>query len=380
MVAGDIQAQSASRFAGIRRPVTPVSQGDVVTQETRYWRAVEQRDARFDGQFVYAVRSTGVYCRPSCPSRRPSRAGVLFFQQPESAERQGFRACRRCGGRRPDNRDDTLAAQICRYIDQHLEDEGRITLAALAAAVHKSPFHLQRAFKRAMGVSPREYAEARRLGQWKKHLRRGRDVTAALYEAGYGSSSRLYEKASSRLGMTPGAYRQGGAGMKIDYVIADCSLGRVLVGFTERGVSAVYLGDKDKPLETALHDEYPRAEIHREEGSRGKWVGEILAYLRGQQPQLNLPLDLAATAFQMRVWEELRRIPYGATRTYKEIAGQLGQPNATRAVARACATNPVSIVVPCHRVVRSDGGLAGYRWGLGRKEALLEREQAAPQR
>jgi AraC family transcriptional regulator of adaptative response/methylated-DNA-[protein]-cysteine methyltransferase len=344
-----------------------------VNQETRYWRAVEQRDARFDGQFVYAVRSTGVYCRPSCPSRRPLRAGVLFFREPDSAERQGFRACRRCGGRRDNGA--RLDTRICRFIDQHLEDEGPITLAALAAEFHKSPFHLQRVFKRAMGVSPREYAEARRLGRWKKHTRQGRDVTTALYEAGYGSSSRLYEKSSSRLGMTPAVYARGGAGMKIDYVIADCSLGRVLVGFTERGVSAVYLGDKDKPLEAALHQEYPHAEIHRESGARGKWVGDILSYLRGKQPQLNLPLDLAATAFQMRVWEELRRIPYGTTRTYSQIAARVGNPNATRAVARACATNPVSLVVPCHRVVRADGDLAGYRWGLQRKEALLAQER-----
>jgi AraC family transcriptional regulator of adaptative response/methylated-DNA-[protein]-cysteine methyltransferase len=349
-----------------------------VTQETRYWRAVEQRDARFDGQFVYAVRSTGVYCRPSCPSRRPLRAGVLFFREPDSAERRGFRACLRCGGRRSDGDGaETLAARISRYVDEHLEDEGRITLAALAAVFHRSPFHLQRLFKRALGVSPREYAESRRLGQWKKHLRKGRDVTAALYEAGYGSSSRLYEKASSRLGMTPAVYARGGQGMKINYVIADCSLGRVLVGFTGRGVSAVYLGDKDKSLEAELHQEYPRAEIHRESGLRGKWVGEILSYLRGQQPQLHLPLDLAATAFQMRVWEELRRIPYGTTRTYSQIAGRLGQPSATRAVARACATNPVSLVVPCHRAVRADGSLAGYRWGLQRKEALLEQEKTS---
>lgn len=343
-----------------------------MTEESKFWRAVEQRDSRFDGQFVYAVQSTGVYCRPSCPSRRPLRSRVLFFREPGAAERQGFRACRRCGGQQ-----DNLAERICEFVDRHIEDEGKITLAALSAEFHKSPFHLQRVFKRAMGVSPREYAEAKRLGVWKKRARQGRDVTTALYEAGYGSSSRLYEKASSRLGMTPAVYRKGGAGMKIDYVVMDCSLGRLLVGFTERGVSAVYLGDKDASLEGALHEEYPKADIHRSEGRRVEWVKQILAYLQGAEHKLDLPLDLAATAFRMRVWEELRRIPYGATRTYSQVAANLGSPSATRAVARACATNPVALVVPCHRVVRQDGSLAGYRWGMERKKALIAGERSA---
>jgi AraC family transcriptional regulator of adaptative response/methylated-DNA-[protein]-cysteine methyltransferase len=353
-------------------------------QAQQFWQAVETRDSRFDGKFVYAVRSTGVYCRPSCPSRRPLRAGVVFFTAPQAAEREGFRACRRCGGRR-DVAGENRVRRICRYIDERdrldADDETRITLAALAAEFKMSPFHLQRIFKRAMGVSPREYAEARRLGLWKSHARKGQDVTTALYEAGYGSSSRLYEKAASRLGMTPAIYRKGGAGMKIEYVIADCPLGRLLVGFTERGVSAVYLGDKDAALESELREEYPRAEVHRAMGRRVVWVNALLEYLSGKAPakdgqqQANLPLDLAATAFQLRVWEELRRIPYGATRTYSQIARRLGKPTAARAVARACAANPVALTVPCHRVVREDGGLAGYRWGLKRKQALLAQER-----
>jgi AraC family transcriptional regulator of adaptative response/methylated-DNA-[protein]-cysteine methyltransferase len=345
-------------------------------QDQRFWQAVEKRDPNFDGKFVYAVRSTGVYCRPSCPSRRPLRKGVVFFAEPGAAEREGFRACLRCGGRK-DAANENRAGQICRYIDAHIAEETRITLAALAVEFKMSPFHLQRMFKRTMGASPREYAEARRLGLWKSQVRQGRDVsvTAALYEAGYGSSSRLYEKAAARLGMTPAIYRKGGAGMKIEYVIADCPLGRLLVGSTERGVSAVYLGDRDGALESALRDEYPRAEIHRETGRRVDWVNALRAYLSGSQAQLNLPLDLAATAFQLQVWGELRRIPYGATRSYSQIAKRLGRPTAARAVARACATNPVSLVVPCHRVVREDGNLAGYRWGLKRKEALLEQER-----
>ncbi len=343
-----------------------------MNRESRFWRAVTQRDARFDGQFVYAVQTTGVYCRPSCPSRRPLRESVQFFAEPGAAERRGFRACLRCGGRREES-----ARQMAAYIDKHLEDETRITLAALAKVFGKSPFHLQRVFKRAIGVSPREYAEARRLGQWKKHLRGGRDIAGATYEAGYGSSSRLYERASARLGMTPAVYGRGGEGMHIDYVIADAppdsKLGRVLVGFTERGVSAVYLGVAAKSLEAELRREYPRAEIRR--AANNAWARAIVEYLRGRHTQLDLPLDLAATAFQMQVWRELQRIPRGTTQTYTQVARSIGKPAAVRAVARACAGNPVSVVVPCHRVVRADGNLAGYRWGLRRKEALLSQEK-----
>jgi AraC family transcriptional regulator of adaptative response/methylated-DNA-[protein]-cysteine methyltransferase len=342
-----------------------------MSQETKYWKAVEQRDSTFDGRFVYAVRSTGVYCRPSCPSRRPLRKGVLFFPAPGAAEHAGFRACRRCQGKPAG---ESLGSRVCRYVDAHLKDEARITLAALSAAFQVSPYHLQRTFKRTVGVSPREYAEARRLGLWKSRLRQGRDVTTALYEAGYGSSSRLYEKASARLGMTPAVYRKGGKGMKIDYVIANCALGRLLVAFTERGVSAVYLGDQDAVMESALRAEYPNAEIRR--GQSVSWVNELLAYLRGSHTKLYLPLDLAASAFQMQVWAELQHIPYGSTRTYSQIAQRMGRPTAARAIARACASNPVSLVVPCHRVVREDGNLAGYRWGVARKQALLERERA----
>ena len=347
-------------------------------QETKYWKAVEERDSTFDGRFVYAVRSTGVYCRPSCPSRRPLRKGVVFFAAPGAAETAGFRACRRCKGQPAG---ESLGSRVCRYIDEHLNDESRMTsnidLAALAAAFQMSSFHLQRTFKSTVGVTPREYAEARRLGLWKSRLRQGRDVTTALYEAGYGSSSRLYEKASAGLGMTPAVYRKGGTGMKIDYVIADCALGRLLVAATERGVSAVYLGDEDSAMESALRAEYPRAEIRpaqMRQRRSSEWVKELLAYLRGSHPKLDLPLDLAATAFQMQVWAELRRIPYGATRTYTQVAQAMGRPTAARAVARACATNPVSLVVPCHRVIRGDGDLAGYRWGLKRKQALLSTE------
>ena len=345
------------------------------------WRAVQSRDARFDGAFVYAVRSTGIYCRPSCPSRRPRPAQVVFFSAPDAAEREGFRPCRRCHPREisPRNPKAELIQRICRFIEMQIaaQPDGAITLAELGAEMGKSPFHLARTFKRVMGVSPRNYADALRMRRLKSQLQKGDDVTTAMYDAGYGSSSRLYERAPVHLGMTPNTYRRGGEGMSISYTITDSPLGRVLVAKTEKGVSAVYLGNSDEPLESALAREYPHAEIHRDRNGMHQWVKMLVKHLRGQEPHLDLPLDVQTTAFKRRVWEELQRIPYGSTRTYKEVARAIGRPKAIRAVASACATNPVSIVVPCHRVVRGDGDLAGYRWGLDRKKALLEHEAAS---
>jgi AraC family transcriptional regulator, regulatory protein of adaptative response / methylated-DNA-[protein]-cysteine methyltransferase len=352
------------------------------------WHAVQSRDRGADGEFVYAVRSTGVYCRPSCPSRKPRREQVVFFPLPEAAEQRGFRACRRCRPRtvRAQDPSTQAVARICREIESRIfsnadagSGENRLTLAALSSTAGISPHQLERAFRRVMGITPRQYADAQRMRHLKSSLRKGDDVTTALYDAGYGSSSRLYERAPSHLGMTPATYRQGGAGMQIHYTIVASPLGRLLVGATSQGISALYLGEADAALESALRKEYPRAEIRRDtSGSKnlGGWVDQILAHLRGKEPQLDLPTDVQATAFQRRVWEELRRIPYGATRTYTEVARSIGRPAAIRAVARACATNPVSVVVPCHRVVRQDGNLAGYRWGLERKQALLEHEMA----
>jgi AraC family transcriptional regulator of adaptative response/methylated-DNA-[protein]-cysteine methyltransferase len=338
--------------------------------EAAWWDAVQNRDASYDGAFVYAVRSTGIYCRPSCAARRPRREQVVFFATPQAAGQAGFRPCRRC---RPGEVDAQAAMvrQACEYIEQHCEDAP--TLSDLSAHLAVSPYHLQRLFKRIMGVSPRQYADACRLAQFKAHLKKGEMVTRALYDAGYGSSSRLYP---GQLGMTPTEYRKGGKGMQIKYTVAKCKLGYVLVATTERGVCAVSLGDSVEILEAALVEEYPAADIRRDGEGRSRWVGAILDYLEGQPMPPDLPLDVQATAFQRRVWEALRAIPYGSTRSYSEIARSLGRPQAARAVARACATNPVSIVVPCHRVVRTDGGLGGYRWGLERKRALLAQEKA----
>ncbi|MCI0628574.1 MAG: bifunctional DNA-binding transcriptional regulator/O6-methylguanine-DNA methyltransferase Ada [Acidobacteria bacterium] len=343
------------------------------------WRAVLARDARLDGRFVFAVRSTGIYCRPSCPSRRPRREQVVFFARPEAAERVGFRACRRC---RPSDTSDgnpqvELVRQVCRTIDLHLREssEGMPRLAALSAQIGVSPQHLQRTFKRLIGISPRQYADARRLGTLKAQLQKGDDVTTALYEAGYGSSSRLYEQADSQLGMTPATYRRGGQGMNIAYTIVNSPLGRLLVAATRKGISALYLSDSDTRMESALRREYPNAGIHRDQNGMGNWVRMILKHLEGTEPRLDLPVDVQATAFQRRVWEELRSIPFGSTRSYSQIARSIGRPRANRAVARACATNPVSVVIPCHRVVREDGQLGGYRWGLHRKQTLLAQEK-----
>jgi len=351
------------------------------------WQAVQARDRGADGKFVYAVRSTGIYCRPSCPSRKPRREQVVFFPLPEAAEQRGFRACQRCRPRTLRSRDPRTqaVARVCREIESRILANGdaagetRLTLAALSSTVGIGPHQLERAFRRVMGITPRQYADAQRMRHLKSNWRKGDDVTTALYDAGFGSSSRLYERAPSHLGMTPATYRQGGAGMQIHYTIVTSPLGRLLVGATSQGISALYLGEADAALESGLRKEYPRAEIrHDTSGSKSLegWVSKILEHLRGKEPQLDLPTDVQATAFQRRVWEELRRIPYGATRTYSQVARSIGRPTAIRAVARACATNPVSVVVPCHRVVREDGNLAGYRWGLERKRALLEHESA----
>jgi AraC family transcriptional regulator of adaptative response/methylated-DNA-[protein]-cysteine methyltransferase len=340
----------------------------------RFWRATCSRDARLDGTFVLAVRSTHIYCRPSCPARRPLRRNVVFYRTGEEAEKQGFRPCLRC---KPNEVAGPIALveRATRQLAEYAEDGVRF--GALASSLGTTPATLRRAFLQVTGLRPRDLAETLRLARFKKLLREGKRITDSLYETGYGSSSRVYERSNAQLGMTPATYRKGGKGMKIGYSIAKSTLGKVLVAATERGVSAVYLGDAAAKLIQELRDEYPHAEISPATDSFDRWVKEIVLRVEGKPPRLELPLDLQATAFQRRVWQELQRIPRGATRTYTQVARALGNPKGVRAVARACATNPVSIVVPCHRVVREDGSLAGYRWGLSRKEQLLAHERAA---
>ena len=344
------------------------------TAAAAFWQATLQRDPRADGKFLFAVRSTHIYCRPSCPARRPLRRNALFFLTPQEAEKNGYRACRRC---RPKEQLASIAliTEAAKLLADASEEES-LRLDSIARKLGSSPAKLRRAFRRAASLSPREFAQAARLERFKKMLRDGASITEAIYSCGYGSPSRIYEKTNSQLGMTPAAYRKGGSGMKLGYTIAKSSIGKVLVAATERGISAVYLGEDERLLADALRQEYPRAEIARSAPGNDRWLQEILRRVEGHAPSVELPLDVQATAFQRLVWQELQKIPRGTTRTYTQVARALGKPNSVRAVARACATNPTSIIVPCHRVIRTDGELAGYRWGLQRKERLLEREAA----
>ena len=348
--------------------------------EVMAWESVLHRDVSADDRFLYGVTTTGIYCRPSCPSRRPKRDNVAFFSSVEAAERAGFRACQRC---RP-NRAKSAHPAVERardYIDNHIADLGdeRITLELLGEESGLSPYHLQRKFKELLGLTPAQYIRARKSERLKGELKRGETVSRATFGAGYGSSSRVYGDSDRRLGMTPATYRRGGAGAHIDYVIATTSLGTLLVAATDRGVCAVTLGDDAKTLEAALEREYPaaiRKRVATPSSSLGVWVGEIVEAVDSDRVRLDIPFDIQASAFQWKVWHELQKIPFGETRSYGEIAEAIGAPKAVRAVASACANNRVAVVIPCHRVIRQSGALGGYRWGLERKRLLLEKERA----
>lgn len=340
-----------------------------------YWKAVTANDARFDGVFFLGVKTTGIYCRPSCRARTPKRENVAFFPTTESAEKFGLRACLRCKPKAV----TTLDPQIVKLLKacELLSKEDALDLKLLAVELELSPFHLQKSFKEVFGVSPKKYAEAKRMERFKSELKNGSDVTTAMYDAGFGSSSRLYEKAGEKLGMTPTAYRKGGKGMTINYTITDCELGRILVARTIKGLCNVAFADDDKQLVNNLNQEFPNAEIVKDANVLKGFVDEILKHLSGKKQRLDLPLDIQATAFQMKVWELLRKIPYGETVSYTQIAEQLGDKNKVRAVARACATNRIAVVIPCHRVVAKNGKLSGYRWGVERKKTLLKKELEA---
>ena len=347
----------------------------VMSTDEGLWKAVLARDARSDGRFVYAVRSTGVYCRPSCPSRRPKRDSVRFFERPDLAEVAGFRECRRCRPRAgaPPAPGVDHVRKATAFIASHADEP--ITLAVLASHVGTSPFHLQRTFSRLLGISPRAYQDALRAQRFRRDLRTGKPLTGAIYDAGYGSSSRVYEQRPTGRGITPAQYQQGAKGTSIAFTIVPSSLGRLLVAGTEKGLCSVKLGDRDAELEQDLRAEYPSATIERERGAFADWVRALVAHVDGGAPAIDLPLDVTATAFQWKVWRHLQSIPYGETRSYSEVARAIGAPRATRAVARACATNHVCLVIPCHRVVEKSGGLGGYRWGVERKRRLLQNEK-----
>jgi AraC family transcriptional regulator, regulatory protein of adaptative response / methylated-DNA-[protein]-cysteine methyltransferase len=360
-------------LAGMLMSQTPSTQSPV--HDAR-WTAVAGRDSRADGVFVYAVRSTGIYCRPSCPSRRPRPDRVEYFSSPADAAGAGFRPCRRCNpdGAAPDPVARKVATAVA-LIER--ADAGREpSLGALARRVGCSASYLQRVFVQVLGVSPREYAAARRLARFKAGLKDGRTILDATFDAGFGSSSRVYEQASRALGMTPAQYRRGGAGLELSYATARCPLGVVLVAGTARGVSAVSLGDSADALVARLQAEFPRASVREDRHALRQALEAVLQHIDGRSTGVHeLPLDIRATAFQRRVWSALQRIPPGARATYAEVVAMIGAPRSARAVARACAANPVAIVVPCHRVVPAAGGAGGYRWGAERKAALLEVEQ-----
>jgi AraC family transcriptional regulator, regulatory protein of adaptative response / methylated-DNA-[protein]-cysteine methyltransferase len=361
----------AARFASTIKILKEV---EAMQCYEEYWRAVQQKDRAYDGVFVVAVRSTGVYCRPTCSARMPRRENVSFFSSPQEAVDAGFRACKRC---LPDGEQDAhvaLVQAICRYI---AKADCPPRLADLSERFHLSPFHLQRVFKRATGVSPRQYYDAHRVEQFKASLKEGEPVTRALYDAGFSSVSQLYP---GMLGMTPTTYQKGGEGQIIRYSIAPSELGLLLVAATERGLCAVRLSDSADDLMQQLEDEFPAAEIERDDEGVGAWIDEILRYIDQQPCAIEaLPLDIKATAFQRRVWEALRQIPYGQTRSYRDIANAIGQPKAVRAVAQACGANPVPLVIPCHRVINSNGDLGGYSMGIERKKKLLANEKAISQ-
>jgi AraC family transcriptional regulator, regulatory protein of adaptative response / methylated-DNA-[protein]-cysteine methyltransferase len=316
--------------------------------DNQRWDAVLARDSAYDGEFVFAVSTTGVYCRPSCPARRPRRESVTFYPHPELAEKAGFRACLRCRPKSASgNPQSDSVKEICRYIEQHLDEA--VTLARLGKVFRQS--------------------------QFKRNLQAGDNVTRAMYDAGYGSSSRLYEKTASQLGMTPDKYRRGAIAATVRYAITDSPLGRMLIGATDRGICSIQFGRSDGELLEGLKREFPFAARKADERGLQAWIEALFAKMTGREVNAALPLDIRATAFQRRVWTYLQSIPFGATRSYGQVAKAIGQPSACRAVARACATNPVAVAIPCHRVVREDGTASGYRWGVERKKTLLEMER-----
>lgn len=342
------------------------------------WQAMQERDARQDGKFFFGVVTTGVYCNPSCASRRPLRKNVRFYDTAAQAEKDGLRPCKRC---HPDTNTDENAQAVrnaCQYLKTHPAEP--LSLTDLAKHVGMSPAHFHRTFKRLVGVTPKQYADKLRMDDLKRGLKQGGPITGSVYASGFGSSSRVYERSNTRLGMTPAQYSKGGAGVTITYASTESPLGRMMLGATDRGLCFLQFGETHAGLQKLLQKEYPHATLEPMAKPYSpdfqRWMGALEQYLDGNQTSLALPVDVRATAFQLKVWNYLSSIPYGEVRSYSEVASALGDPNASRAVAGACAANNVALLVPCHRVLRSNGELGGYRWGIERKRTLLDMERA----
>ncbi len=359
-------------------PMTETRQAEATRAPARdeeRWQAVKRRDPSYDSRFMFAVRTTGVYCRPSCASRPAKRENVTFFDTGAAAEKAGYRACKRC---RPDQlgAPDPQMVAVKRACERIESAEEAPKLAELAVSAGLSPYHFHRVFKAITGVTPKSYAAETRARRAADKLRTAETVTEAIYDAGFNSSSRFYENTDARLGMTPGAVRRGGAGAVIRFAVGEASLGSVLVAATDKGVCAILLGDDPHALVRDLQDRFPRAEFKGGDPAFERMVAEVVGLVEAPGQRLDLPLDIRGTAFQQRVWAALQAIPAGKTATYTEIARAIGQPKAVRAVAQACGANPLAIAIPCHRVVRADGDLSGYRWGVERKRKLIDREAA----
>lgn len=356
-----------------KKPLLKKSTAPRTATDDARWKAVAERDRSADGRFFYSVKTTGVYCRPSCAARLPRRENVAFHATGAAAERAGFRPCKRCkpGQASLQERQNALIAEACRLIETSAEE---LTLDALAATAGLSRYHFHRTFKAVTGLTPKAYAAGHRHKRVREALGQGRSVTDAIYDAGFNSNGRFYAKSSRMLGMTPKAFREGGTDATIRFAVGECSLGSILVAATDVGVCAILLGDDPDALLRDLQDRFPKARLQGGDKQFEKTVASVVGFVEAPARGLNLRLDVRGTAFQQRVWQALSEIPAGSTASYADIAKRLGAPKAVRAVAQACGANPVAVAIPCHRVVRTDGGLSGYRWGVERKRALLESE------
>ena len=357
----------------ISKPLTRGESHKLITDDWR-WQSLVRKDERADGLFWYSVKTTGVYCRPSCPARLPKRENVAFHDSTQSAEKAGFRACKRCGpkGSGLAGQHAEAVTTACRMIKEADEFP---SLNELAAAVKMSPGYFHRLFKTATGLTPKDYANAHRADRVKRALPKLETVTQAIYDAGFNSNGRFYAGSSKMLGMKPKEYREGGSGNTIRFAIAECSLGSILVASSEKGVCAILMGDDPEALARDLQDQFPKANLIGGEDSYEKLVAKVVGFIEAPGIGLDLPLDIRGTAFQQRVWKELQRIPAGKTVCYSEVANRIGSPNSARAVAQACGANALAVAIPCHRVVRNNGNISGYRWGVDRKRALLARER-----